>query len=166
VEADATTEWALEGRRGILFGGRQAVGEPLPEEGDESVEIVATSGMPQAEVADLVEAGWKDVLEKTAEELVGVEVHGGPLVSLAVLVAEADSAVIDGEDSAIGDGMPEDVSGKVLQDTFSTMDSGFDEAVPLLRSPWDMSVLRQLFSSHGDELCGENLREGSCGHEE
>jgi hypothetical protein len=137
-----------------------------PKEGDKSVEIVATSGMPQAEVADFVEAGRKDVLEKTAEELVGFELHDSPFVGLAVLVSKADSAIIDGDDPAIRDGVPEDVSRQVLQDTISTMDSGFDEAVPLLRGPWDASALGQFFSSHGDELCGEDLREGSYGHEE
>lgn len=141
-------------------------GPSSPEEGDESVEIVSVTGMPQAEVADLVEARWEDMLEKTPDELVGIEVHGGPLECLAVLVAEADSAMIDGEDSAIGDGVPEDVAGQVLQDPISTMDGGFDEAVPILRGTWDASAFRQLFSSHVDELRGEDLREGPCGHEE
>jgi hypothetical protein len=114
----------------------------LPEEGDESVEIVATSGMPQAEVADFVEARWKDVLEKTAEELVGIEIHGVPLVGLAVLVPKADSAIIDGDDPAICDGVPEDIAGQVLQDAISTINGGLDEAVPLLRGPWYASALR------------------------
>jgi hypothetical protein len=135
-------------------------------EGDEPVEIVAASGMPKAEVADFVEARWEHVLEKTPDELIGVEVHGVPLESFAVLVAEADSAVVDGEDSVIGDGMPEDVAGEVLQDTISTFDGGFDKAAPLLRIPGDGSVYREFFSSHGDELRGEDLRESSCGYEE
>ena len=166
VEADTSAEGALEGGRSLLHGGRLAGGAPLPEEGDELVEIVATSGMPQAEVADLVEARRQDVLEETAEKLVGFELHDSPFTGLAVLVPKADSAIIDGDDPIICDGVPEDVSGQVLQDTISTMDSGFDEAVPLLRGPWDASALRQCLSGHGDELCGEDLREGSCGHEE
>lgn len=134
-----------------------ACGVPLPVDGDEPVEIVAASGMPKAEVSDFMEAGWKHVLEKPPDELIGVEVHGVPLESFAVLVAEADSAVFDGEDSVIGDGMPEDVAGEVLQDTISAIDGGLDEASPLLRIPGDGSVFREFFSSHGDELRGEDL---------
>lgn len=105
----------------------------LAEEGDESLEIVTTPGMPKTEVADLVKARWKHVLKKSAEELIGVEVDSGPFACLAMLIAEADSAVSDGEDSAVCDGVPKDVSGQVLQDAISAIDDGFDEAAPLLR---------------------------------
>jgi molybdopterin-guanine dinucleotide biosynthesis protein A len=138
----------------------------LAEEGDESVEIVATSGMPQAEVTDFVEARRQDVLEKAAEEFVGFELHHGPFAGLAVLVPKADSAIIDGDDPTVCDGVPEDVSGEVLQDTIPAIDRGLDEAVPLLWSTRDAGALRQFFSSHGDELRSEDRRKGSCGHEE
>lgn len=138
----------------------------MSEEGDESVEIVATSGMPQAEIADLVEARWKDVLEKATEKFVGFELHHSPFAGLAVLVPKADSAITDGDDPTVCDGVPEDVSGEVLQDTIPAIDRGLDEAAPLLWSARDADALRQFFSSHGDELCSEDLREGSCGHEE
>jgi hypothetical protein len=97
------------------------------------LEIVAASGMPQTEVADLVEPRRKDVLEKTAEELVDFELHDGPFVCLAVLVPKANSTIVDGEDSAVCDGVPKDVSGQVLEDPISTVDRGLDEAAPLPR---------------------------------
>src|SRR5215469_11130898 len=68
-------------------------------------------GMPQAVIADLVEAGRQDVLEEAPDELL---VAGHGLLALAVggavLVALGHSGVVDGQDAVVGDGDAEGVA--------------------------------------------------------
>jgi hypothetical protein len=49
------------------------------------------------------------MLEKAADELVGGQGHGLPALSLGVPVAEADLAVLDGEQTAIRQRDPVDI---------------------------------------------------------
>ncbi len=77
-------------------------------------EQVAASGEPcgamtvghEAEVPDAVEARWQDMEQKPAHELSRIEGHDlGATLAAVVLRAEADLAVGDGDEPAVGDGI-------------------------------------------------------------
>ena len=71
--------------------------------------------MPQAVISDLVEAGWQDVLEKAADELMSLERLRAIAIGRSVLVAEGDGLIIDGEDAPVGDGDAEDIAGEIFE---------------------------------------------------
>jgi hypothetical protein len=52
--------------------------------------VVALRWMPQAEVADLMEAAWQHVPAEAAHELAAAEAAGSCVAGLAVLVSDAD----------------------------------------------------------------------------
>src|ERR1700688_3466999 len=76
---------------------------------------MAFGRMPEAEVADLVQAGREDVLEEAAHELMALQGAGLPARRFAVLVANGDGALIERHDAGIGDGGAEDVAGEIAQ---------------------------------------------------
>ena len=82
----------------------------------QSLDAVAFGGMPEAGIADLVEAPGQDVLEESADEFGSGDPAGARPAGLAVPVLEGDGVVVDGEDAPIGDGDAEDVSGEVVED--------------------------------------------------
>ena len=71
--------------------------------------------MPQAEIADLVEAFGQDMLEEAADELVAGEPAGPPARGFALLVADGDGCVVETDDAGVGDGDAEDVAGEVVE---------------------------------------------------
>jgi hypothetical protein len=73
-------------------------------------------GTPQPIVADFVEPLGRHMLEKAADELVGGQGHGLPVLVLGILVAEAPLTVLGREDAAIGQGDPVDILAQVVQD--------------------------------------------------
>src|SRR4051794_33988338 len=87
--------------------------------------------MPQAEVADLVEATWQHVLEEAAHELVATEPAGAPPAGLAVLVLEADPVVVEADDAGVGERDAEDVAGEVVEHRLLTLAPGAD-----VEDPW------------------------------
>src|ERR1700751_1513316 len=72
-------------------------------------------GMPQAVIADLVEAGRQDVLEEAPDELVAGHGLLALTVGGAVLVAIGHSGVVDGQDAVVGDGDAEGVAGEIVE---------------------------------------------------
>src|SRR5499427_3042017 len=58
-------------------------------------------GMPEAEIANLVQAFGQDVLQEAAHELLSIEGAGAPAVGLAMLVAEGNGVLVE-RDDAIG----------------------------------------------------------------
>lgn len=106
------------GRLGHLGDGpfRRRFGWLLQQKGIPQVAgMVAAGGMPQAIIANLVEAGWQDVLEKAPDELVA----GHGLVAMAigrpVLVAEGDGLGVDGQDAVVGDADAESVASEIIE---------------------------------------------------
>src|SRR6516162_10688431 len=75
----------------------------------------AARGMPQAVIADLVEAGRQDVLEEAPDELVAGDGFLALAVGGAVLVAIGHGGVVDGQDAVVGDGNAEGVAGEIFE---------------------------------------------------
>src|SRR5579863_10683259 len=71
--------------------------------------------MPQAEVADLVQALGQDVLEEAAHELLAGDAADPPAVGFAMLVADSDRLIVEADDSGVGDRDAEDVAGEVVE---------------------------------------------------
>lgn len=101
------------------------------------------------------------MLEETTDELLGVKLHGFPLESLAVLITKADTAVICRKNSSIGDGVTENISAQVIQDTLSAVDGRFGVGVPFLGRAGEWRSCGQRRSSHGNELAGKSFRQSS-----
>src|ERR1700750_3093997 len=88
--------------------------------------------MPQAKVADLVEAAQQHVLEEATHELVAAEPAGAPLAALAVLVLDGDPVVVEADDAGIGERDAEDVAGEVVEHGLLTVAAGADVKDPRL----------------------------------
>src|SRR5689334_11238815 len=95
----------------LMWWGRALEQEQLTGSGRE----IALGGVPQAEVADLVQPLRQNMLQEPAHELFARDPAGAPAVGLAFLVAEGDAAGIEVDDAAVGDGDAEDVAGKVIE---------------------------------------------------
>ena len=68
----------------------------------------------QAEVANLDEAIRKDVLQETADELLGRESATLALFSFRFLVSESDMATLQTEQAAIAEGDTEDIRSQIF----------------------------------------------------
>src|SRR3954466_1838447 len=95
----------------LRFGtGRRSGGAIKPQGVAHAGRLAAPGRMPQAEVADLVEALGEKMLEIATQELVpGDPADPGPAV-LPVAVLEADGFVIQADDAPVGEGDAEDVA--------------------------------------------------------
>ena len=70
----------------------------------------------QSEVADLDETGGQHMEQEAADELDRVELHDAAAVAMSgVSPSEANLAVIETEESSVGDGNPMRVAGQILQ---------------------------------------------------
>src|SRR6201989_3712824 len=78
--------------------GRWAGGLRQQEKIPEVAHRCAARGMPQAVIADLVEAGWQDMLEEAPDELVAGHGFLALAVGGAVLVAIGHDLLVDGRD--------------------------------------------------------------------
>ena len=66
----------------------------------------------QSEVADLDEACGQDVEQEAADELDRIKLHGAAAVVMSIVPpAEAHLAVIEAEQSSVGDGNPVRIAG-------------------------------------------------------
>ena len=72
-------------------------------------------GMPQAEIANLVEAARQHVLKEAAHEFVAAEAAGSRPASRAFLVLDGDRFVVETDDAGIGESDTKDVAGEVLE---------------------------------------------------
>src|SRR5262245_7847629 len=59
----------------------------------------AFTGVPEPEIANLVQAFGQDVLQEAAHELLSIEGTDAPAVGLAVLVAERDGVRVEADDA-------------------------------------------------------------------
>jgi len=87
----------------------------------ESQRLTAIAVGKQSEVADLDEAGGQDMEQEAADELDRVELHDAAAVVVpGVPPSEAHLAVIEAEESSVGDGNPMRIAGQVLQHMFGS----------------------------------------------
>lgn len=103
-------------RRHFRFGGGTERG--LTQESSDSLKLFRTIAVGEKSVvADAHETLGENVEKESSEELDGVESHGALTTALGVvLVAEADFAVVDAEQSLVGDGDPVGIAGEVFED--------------------------------------------------
>src|SRR6516162_8916504 len=71
--------------------------------------------MPQAVIADFVEAGREDVLEKASNEFVAGHCFLALAVGCPILVSVGDGLVVDGQHAVVGDGDAEGVAGEIVE---------------------------------------------------
>src|SRR4051794_4126818 len=88
--------------------------------------------MPQAEVADLVEATRQHMLEEAAHELFAAEPAGAPPAGLAVLVLDRDRLVVEADDARVGERDAEDVAGEIVEHGLFALAPGADVKDPSL----------------------------------
>ena len=73
--------------------------------------VMTLRGVPQAGVADLVEAARQHVLEEAAHEFVTAQAAGSRLAGLAFLVLDRDRFVVEADDPGVGKSDAKDVAG-------------------------------------------------------
>ncbi|OPL14241.1 MAG: hypothetical protein AVO38_11975 [delta proteobacterium ML8_D] len=76
-------------------------------------------------MAHLVETPGQDVLEEAPHELGRGESHSTPSMLLRVFVAEGNVAVLEGENTVIGDRDAVDIAGKIRKHLISTLHGWF-----------------------------------------
>jgi hypothetical protein len=114
--------------------------------GQPALELVpegTMEGTPQPIVPDFVEPLGQHMLQKAADELQRWQGHGLPSMVLGILIAEADLAILHGENTAIGQRDPVDIATQVAEHLVGPLHGRF-------------TVHDPLFGPHG-------LREGEIG---
>ena len=107
--------WRIGGVGGIGLSGFGRGGFLQQKDMLQIAHLLATAGMPETVIADLVEAGRQDVLEEAPDELVAGHGLLALAVGGAVLVAIGYGLVVDGQDAVVGDGDAEGVAGEIVE---------------------------------------------------
>ena len=96
-------------------------------------------GMPQTEVADLVEAARQHVLEEAAHELLAAEAEGSRAVGPAFLVLDGDRFVVETDDAGVGESDAKDVAGEIVENGLFAAAPGGDveDPGPVPHRVWD-----------------------------
>jgi hypothetical protein len=121
---------------------------------------------PEPVVPDLVEALGQHVLQKTADELQRRQQHRLPAMVLGILRAEADVAVLDRGDRAIGQRDPMDIPAQVAEDLVGPLHGRFTVYDPFPR-PHRLGdgQIGTLLTHESPEETSEELRERLNQHE-
>jgi len=128
-----------------------------------SLEQNAVAWGEDAIIAHFVKAGGKNMLQEPADEFFSRKSHGSPGLLARVFVAELNLAMIDGKDTAVGNGYPVDIASKIAQYFVGTLDRGFAVDHPLfLPDGAGKPHMRQRLSCKLHELCAED--QGESGH--
>src|ERR1700689_4711202 len=78
--------------------------------------LLAVAVGKQSEVADLDEAGGQHMEQEAADELDCIKLHDAAAVAMSgVSPSEANLAVIETEESSVGDGNPMGIASQVLE---------------------------------------------------
>lgn len=139
-----------------LFWGRDdlASGERPEEEAQlcGAVELRAACGTEETVVTDFRDAFGQNVLKKPVKEFGSGKRDVADLLSLVVTVAEADNAVVERFQTAVGNGDAEHVAGKIVEDFLATAGVlGMNDPASLPDEGWNESKKPCLFQS-GTEL--------------
>jgi hypothetical protein len=73
-------------------------------------------------VTDFGGAAWEDMLEESGDEFGSRQSDTANFLRAVIAVAEADHAVVDGFQPAVGDGDPEDVASEVVEHLIAASD--------------------------------------------
>ena len=96
-------------------------------------EGLASSVGEKAEMADAHEAGGKHVEQEPAQELIDIESHRALLVGMRrVSPAKADLAVLEGDQTMIGNRHAVGVAAKITENLFGTPEGRFTVNHPVL----------------------------------
>ena len=95
-------------------------------------QVVAIRGTPDAIVPNLVDTRRQHMLEKTPNELLGIDGHGLRFSCASAPIPKGHLTVVDRENSAVGNGDPVDVAPQVVEDLAATLDSRFTVNDPVL----------------------------------
>lgn len=95
-------------------------------------EVLAIRGTPQAIVANFVNTRRQHMLEKSPNELLGVDGHGLRLGCAGAPISKAHLAIVDREDSAIGNSDSVNIAGEVIEDPAAALDGRFTVNDPVL----------------------------------
>src|ERR1700722_9686778 len=129
--------------------------------------ILAPDGMPQAEVADLVQALGQDMLEEAAHELLAGDAAGPPPVGFAMLVADGDGLIVEADNAGVGDRDAEDVAGEVIEHGLFALAPGRAMDDPGL-GPGGVgqNQIGTFLLERGPELAAHELGQGLGGNQE
>jgi hypothetical protein len=152
-----------------LFWGRDDLpsGQRLEEEAQLSgaVELRAACGTEETVVTDFRGAFGQNVLKKPVNEFGSGKLDVADLLSLVVTVAEADNAVVERFQTAVGNGDAEDVAGKIVEDFLATAGVlGMNNPANLPDEGWNESKKACIFQS-GTELGAKDDRQSGVGNE-
>src|ERR1700722_7611424 len=123
--------------------------------------------MPQAEVADLVEAARQHVLEEAAHEFVAAQSAGSRSAGLAFLVFDCDRLVVEPDDPSVGESDAKDVAGEVVEHRLLTGAPGGDVEDPA-RAPHRVGddEVRAFSEQQRAELAAHQFGESLDGYQE
>ena len=125
---------AIVGRR-LGRGRGRGHAQELSAEGEFGVAVAAGE---QTEMAYAMESGRQDMQQKATDKLRGGQCHRLEAVLLAiVLPAEADEAVLDGQDAVVGEGHAVGVAAEVVEHTGGSVEGrlGVDDPLGLAQGP-------------------------------
>jgi len=98
-------------------------------------QVLAIRGTPQAIVSNFVNTRRQHMLEKTPDELLGADGHGSCLGAAGTLIPKGHLAVIDRDDSAVGNSDTVNVASEIIEDLTGALDGRFTVDNPFL-SPY------------------------------
>jgi len=121
---------------------------------------------PQPIVADFVEPWGQHMRQKAPDALVGGPRQGFPTLVLGVLVAKAHLAMIDGEETGVGQRDPVDISAQVGQDFLRALHRRFAvDHPPLGPNHLGHDQLRAFLAHQIEKQATQPFREGMDGDE-
>ena len=104
--------------RGVAAGGAGAAGHRRGEPAEHAADGRArdgTAGMEQAKMPDFLKALGQDMLKEPPETRYAVELSGAEAGTADFPVGEGDRAVLQADETVVGDGHLEDIRGEVRQ---------------------------------------------------
>lgn len=101
--------------RGLNVRRLETAGLSLQDHEPQGISRDGTAGVHKAEVTDLHEALGQDMLEESADKVDGIELGGTLPCTSGFTICESDGAVLEGDDTTIGDGDFEDIGGEVFE---------------------------------------------------
>jgi hypothetical protein len=121
---------------------------------------------PQPIVADFVEPLGQHVLQEATDELLGGQGHAFPPQVLGVLVAEADLAVLNGEQTAIRQRDPVDIPAQLIQDMHRALHVWFTVDDPAFGPErLGQGQVGSFLTHESEKQPAKELREGMDGHQ-